>query len=377
MAQPSRPALPRLFSLLLVAAFSLLFGLGLGPEMDATAGPRGGLKAGLWAIALFPVTLLLAVVLHEIGHVIAAVIGGCRTRLFVIGPLAVKRETGRLRVEWNWHGKVAGGLVVASPPDDGPIVRPVAILIAGGPLINLLSALLAGSLYLATEPAGAPSLRLFVGLFAGASLFITLTALNPFHTGLASDGRRLLRFWRGGPPAERDAALFTLTGLIYSGLRPSGWPERLLEQATALADGTPDEAAGQILAFYQALDRRSLDLAATHLARAMQLIELQPTAIRPAYYLEAAYGAAMLDGDAERAATYLARGHGGLAIEPYGRLRCEAAVLLAQGRAVQAMERVDRALEMLTHKEKSGTDHLEESLLLDLQGRASAALEGL
>ncbi|MFZ5824797.1 MAG: site-2 protease family protein [Bacillota bacterium] len=376
MAGPTRPLLPRLFSLLLVVVSGLLIGLWVGREIGATPGPTGGLKAGFWAILLFPAALLLAVILHEVGHVLFARVGGCRPRLFVIGPLSVKREDGRLQMEWNWSGKVAGGLVVASPPDDGPIVRPVAILIAGGPLINLLCALLAGSLYLATEPTPAPSLRLFAGLFAGASLFIALTALNPFHKGLASDGRRLLRFWRGGPPAERDAALFTLTGLIYAGLRPAQWPGRLLEQATTLADGTPDEAAGQILAFYQALDLENRETAAAHLARAMQLIDLQPPAIRPAYYLEAAYGSAMLDGDAERAAAYLARGKGGLAIEPYGRLRCEAAVLLAQGQTVQAMERVDRALEMLSHKEKIGTDHLEESLLLDLQARAGSALEG-
>jgi hypothetical protein len=80
---------------------------------------------------------------------------------------------------------------------------------------------------------------------------------------------------------------------------------------------------------------------------------------------------------AERAARFLVRGSDGLAVAPYGRMRCEAAVLLAQGRPLQALERVECAMHLLARQEKNGTDLLEESLLRDLQNRAQTMLSPL
>lgn len=334
------------------------------------------MTAILWACICLPPALLLALFLHEAGHLAAAWLVGWRPRFFVVGPLVVRWEGRRIRVDWQWQSRIFGGLVMATPPESGPATGPVAILVAGGPLFTLLFGAVAGVACYASLPAqGAAFWRLFTGLFAGASLVVAMAALIPYSTsGMASDGLRLLRLRRGGPPAQRDVAILSLTSMNYAGIRPNLWPDRLLEQATALTDGTASEAAGQILAFYQTLDRGRHQLAAAHLSRSMQLIDQQPPAVRPAYYLEAAYGAAMFEGNPDRASAFLAKGQGGLAIEPYGRLRCEAAVLLAQGRSVLAMERVDLALATLAHKEKVGTDYLEEALLLDLKGRVQEGL---
>lgn len=373
MQNPTQRVANLIISLLLVGGFGILLGRWLGQELWHNS--REGALVGLWAVALFPAALALAIILHEVGHVLAARLAGCRPRLFAAGPLIIRRGTRRIRVELHWGGLVPGGMVAATPPEAGSIVRPVAILVTGGPLTNLLLSLVSAGIYRSMEPAGIPSGRLFVAVFGIASLIVGLISLNPYRPGMASDGLRLLRLWPGGTAAERDAALFTIFGLIYAGIRPADWPQRLLEQATALIDGTADEATGQILAYYHALDLGRPGSAGNHLNRALELVTVQSHSLRPGYYLEAAYSAAMLENNKEKANDYLARAGWGAAIEPYRRLRCEAAVLMAHGQTVRAMEQADLALALLARKEKNGTDHLEESLLRDLRTRGGRVLK--
>ncbi len=317
--------------------------------------------------------LLVSVALHEVGHLLAGRIAGCRIHLFALGPIRLRWEGRSPRLSFNWADRVAGGFVVASPPMRRSVILPIAVLIAGGPGLNLLLASFALGLYQAVPKGGAlrqPSL-----LFAIISLLTALIALNPFRRGLASDGLRLWRLWRGGPPAERDAALFTLTGLDHRGVRPARWPADLLARCLEPADASTDEAAARIMAYYAALDRGEPVTAAVHLERAIAVIEKQPRSVRAPYYLEAAFAAAFIHADADRAEAYLRQAEDALDIEPYVWLRCEAALLLSQAQPTAALERLDLALALLARKqERTGTDHLEARLLRDLHARGERAI---
>jgi hypothetical protein len=105
-----------------------------------------------------------------------------------------------------------------------------------------------------------------------------------------------------------------------------------------------------MMAYYHALDRGEVEAVGAHLDRALSALEKHPRVFRPAIFLAAAYFTARYRGDASKARGYLKESRGAVLVEPYARLRTEAAVLLAEqnwaaarARAVEALAAIQRA----------------------------------
>jgi hypothetical protein len=173
---------------------------------------------------------------HELGHVVAGALARFRFHVYILGPLRVERDvgTGQIGARYNRELGTWGGMAGSFPQDARDLRRRVAMLLAGGPLASLLLAAAAVIALAAAAGAMSPLVRGVVaiaGLFSGGIGLVTLLPMR------GTDGGRLLRLKRGGPPAEREAAVFGIVGLLTSGVRRATgrrhWPTRRWARPTA------------------------------------------------------------------------------------------------------------------------------------------------
>jgi Zn-dependent protease len=138
------------------------------------------------------VGVLLAVVVHELGHLVACLALGVKVRAFRLGnqPAPIRFWVGKVHVTLNWasHGRVEH--------DGTPSTWRRAVITLAGPLADLVVAgVLAGLLALSPTSLGGSAGRLAGWTIAMAFGLVGLTNLLPFRTrgGHLSDGERLLR----------------------------------------------------------------------------------------------------------------------------------------------------------------------------------------
>src|SRR5262249_51209303 len=80
-------------------------------ELDATSDPFGPLCVGI----LLTIGIVWAsVIVHELGHLLAALAVRMRIILVIFGPLKFFRESGRFHVRINWRSTTPG-CVIAAP----------------------------------------------------------------------------------------------------------------------------------------------------------------------------------------------------------------------------------------------------------------------
>ena len=84
---------------------------------------------------------------HELGHLIAGIIQGFRFELFVVGPLGIKREKGKIKIYLNkniqYYGGVAATLPIDASPENG---KKFANLLLAGPIASILLSIILGIL---------------------------------------------------------------------------------------------------------------------------------------------------------------------------------------------------------------------------------------
>jgi hypothetical protein len=349
----------------------------------------------LSVIALFSIWIgvfFLAVVLHEVAHLVGGWLVGFRFEFLVVGRLKITRTGGRVRMGLIRGHRVPTGLAGSLPTDDRDIRRRLAVAVAAGPGASLLFA--AASLvtlvamgsdqpYALLAPDGSwlPSLLVISGTI---SLLLFIVTILPIQIGeLLTDGARLVLLLRGGQETERYCAVGVLVGMSMAGRRGREWPAGLVEAATAVPDGSTFDTLGAMLAYGWSLDRGELAAAGGYLDRALAAAEKYPVGSRPAIYLEAAYFTARYRGDAAAARAFLKDSKGGFLVKPYSELRAEAAVLLAEGNTEAVQQRAQEGLAAIRRLgdmdiAREETDWLQE--LIDLsaagQGLTEAAAEG-
>jgi len=97
-----------------------------------------------------PVLLLLLwahIALHECGHAVAAAAVGSELQSLAVGPFVFSKESGRLRVRFEWRALLLIGGYTRAIPATGPRLREREMfVVAAGPLVSLVTGgvLLAG-----------------------------------------------------------------------------------------------------------------------------------------------------------------------------------------------------------------------------------------
>ncbi|AWM39420.1 hypothetical protein GobsT_22570 [Gemmata obscuriglobus] len=158
-------------------------------------GEEYGTAVGLSLLCVgLPISFVLAVATHELGHVFAGACAGFRPQFAHIGPITFTRRAGRWRLGWDGRQSWLGGRAVCARRP-GSRARVAAFLLAG-PSANLVTGVAAAVWF---ADAGSPALpRCWAGLFAVQSLFFSVVNLVPVrYRRLDSDGLALCRLFAG------------------------------------------------------------------------------------------------------------------------------------------------------------------------------------
>ncbi|HEX4340933.1 MAG TPA: hypothetical protein VH062_33725 [Polyangiaceae bacterium] len=158
-----------------------------------------------WSVAYVVLVLVVgrvvALGVHELGHLVAAAIGGWRWDVFKVGPLLLSRETGVCKVTLRGGRRfAAAGLVLTRPVSAATDTRGRHLLmLSGGPAASAVFAFAAAT---ASRAVSAPLGQVALGVTAVFSAIVCVTTLLPFvSSGNPSDGASILALVR-----ERTAA---------------------------------------------------------------------------------------------------------------------------------------------------------------------------
>jgi hypothetical protein len=312
-----------------------------------------------------PAIIYLNTLVHEGGHLLAALLTGFWVYRVRIGPLALTRRRGGLRLGLI-RERTLGGDVLCFPRDDAHLLPRRALISLAGPLASLALAAVAWSLFrhydlMSTTPLAnsAGVITTTQGDVTLADLFfcVTLYALGsgpgnllPLRErGHPTDGMTLLRMLTEPDKMERETLVAIAYGMLLRGIRPRDWPITLVRRAVFwIPDGSEVDVRASIMAYSQALDAGDIPSARRYLVRF-----LAPTPTRqqslPTLALEAAYFMARHDGNPALARAWLVSGNGS-PYDAYMRPRAEAAILLAEGRAAEAHARAAAGLDALLRR---------------------------
>ncbi|MDV0436999.1 M50 family metallopeptidase [Xanthomonas sacchari] len=183
---------------------------------------------------LFPLAALVTVAIHEGGHVLAGRAIGMTVYRVHVGPLQLLARRRGWRIRWQRQrpGDNAGS-VIAVPNPYAAVRRQYLLLIAGGPLANLLTA--AGCGLLAWRLGLGSTSGAFCTGAAAFNLAVGLGNLVPLQSALGgSDGLKLLEHARRRDPDALSDVLAELNGLSLRGVTADKLPAHRL---ALLADG--------------------------------------------------------------------------------------------------------------------------------------------
>lgn len=221
--------------------------------------------------------LIVAVAVHELGHVVGAIQANFEIHSVTISLVEFRRVGNRFRMRRAPRMRV-GGLVRALPRDSENLPQRMQAFIAGGPIASLVLVALAFLLeqIIPTPPFGAPIATYVpyvavVSLFT-ASIFVLPGTLIPMTltAGMPSDMRVLLQLWRKGEGRERLLANYLLARAIFE-KRPREWSPELLAMIRSPRDGSVAQIGGDLLNYYASRDRGRLEEALGFLSEARGL----------------------------------------------------------------------------------------------------------
>jgi Zn-dependent protease len=149
--------------------------------------------AGLFPrLAIDALLCFVAVLVHELGHAVAAWRLGAEVRSIVVLPFELRLRPSRLRVKWRAGGGDLGGYV-AYTLDRIELGRKHMLIAAAGPAANLLLAVAAGVI------AGQLGVEALAGtLLAALAMLSTGMALANLVPFKGSDGHHILQRFRVG-----------------------------------------------------------------------------------------------------------------------------------------------------------------------------------
>ncbi len=247
-------------------------------------------SVGKW-LAAHPRPLRGEIAIHEVGHLVAGKPagmspGGIRDRRFHL------YKSGR-----NW---VFGSITAVSWPEGSrnhwpsrrviSSIAPFAWMVAGGPLVSILSTAIGGWFAFGGESE-------IAGTFFWTSALLSVTTLVPYATDAnKSDGARILLLLRRPEEARAWIALMMIMAEEAAGALPRDWDPQLCAIALAPAPGAPESSFVQLLAHYRSLDLGREEEAIAQLESCLARSAKSGNLLRHGFFLEAACASASASG---------------------------------------------------------------------------------
>jgi hypothetical protein len=307
------------------------------------------------SLGIMIVGLVVSVLLHELAHIVVGYAAGLRVARVGLGPLEI-RDYGRPRVRLV-RSLQAGVVLVPWDRDAalGPLRWGLFASTAAGPLAGIVFGAMAMWLAGGLQLRGPLTLLQSVGQ---ASLVLGVLNLLPIRTGDSlADGRRMFSLLLRTRECGHILAATMMLGEALSGRRPRDWDPGLLDAM----ERTPDEPFARLSLYEAAMDRGEIEAAGRHLDAAVDLRRENWTAADAILFNEAAYYAARHRGDARAARAWLGLADGGTVLD-HMRARAEAAVLFAEGRALEGRQRAVAGLASLERARRRDEDLCRDQL---------------
>lgn len=217
------------------------------------------------AILLFGIASLIALAIHELGHLFAGRLVGFPWLAITIGPVSFVKTSSGIRPRWSGYKSMSGLAQCHIRAHDGLRGR-LAGFVLGGPIASLF--LVAFSFWLLRETDGASIFvdgikgdlgesffRLFSLMFFASAISTSLGSLLPVGIrGVDTDVLILWRLLRGGVKGERQVALAMLGAKISAGVRFRDWESELITTALKPRDITPARLQALFLAYLHKID---------------------------------------------------------------------------------------------------------------------------
>jgi Zn-dependent protease len=246
-----------------------------------------GTSAADYVFFAYFLALVMIVVVHELGHLLAGWMVGFHFSSITIGPLSLFMEYGRLRLRLR-RTMPAGGYAGMQINSVRRLRRRLLVFTVAGPAANLLSAAAVAS-FLASVPQPGFWLSTLGDLFWMMSVIIGVVNLLPFRFGtLYLDGARIWMLLSSRAKSRRWFCLSAIGRQSRTGVPPREFRRTWLRAAEAVEDGSVDEFAGNWVAYLAANDRKDKELAASHLERCLRLVSSLGPSLRDVVALEAA-----------------------------------------------------------------------------------------
>ena len=248
------------------------------------------------AIILIP-ALYVAVVAHELGHLIAGKLAGFDLGGLTIGGFALFKSGKR----WKFRVRptlCVGGQFCPRASRNKCVTSRYAWMVAGGPLASLLLSAIA---LIVTIHWGNGAWR-WIGTFFWASLTTLISSIIPYTSALQrSDGAILLLTIRHPPKTGPLMALIAIQSQDFEGVRPREWDREMFDRMLTAQFDSSEFFMSQYRAYYRKLDQGSVTEALEHLENALARSAGTPAALQHGLFLEASAASALLHRKAEQA----------------------------------------------------------------------------
>jgi hypothetical protein len=333
-------------------------------------------------VVLF-LTFWVAVIIHEGGHLLAALALGLRVFSFRVGRVEILDQGKGFQVRWIARPRIPVGWVEAFPRDGGFRRGRIAIFIMGGSLASLLAGVLCflgvyriNETVVVSYPVPVSTWnKILIPRTQGASWLSWGGLMNfEFLFGLLIPIRRK-RYWSDGAllldlARNRDDTIDPLVSVLWrsllDGIRPRDWNVAYVEAMLASRTGTPKDAMANLFAYIHARDTGQIELAGQLIDLALTQRQDCPVAWAcPAILLEGAYFEGCYRHNAAVARDLLQQAQGGQ-VEAQTRLRAEAAVLWAEKRFAEAAAKAREGLAVLPQSADPGGALAEGDWLSDI-----------
>lgn len=324
----------------------------------------------LYALPALFIAGVIAMLSHELSHVLAARMVGLRLIELGLGPVRIYWNGRKLRLSRSPRNPM-GAYFIPVPIDDHKIRERFLVSMAGGPAGNLVVGLVAYVLYLLTPNRNPPTSGLEV-LHSAAFFFLATSLvciasvaanLLPFR-GSSKDGTRdgkyLIDFMRGGPQVERLCALARVDGQNrVLGKMPEEWDSRRVDEATRFQDASPSTLLALSYAYLHTVDN-DVERAGNYLDQALEILdERDKKEWGMLYGLKAVFEAYHRD-NLESAREWVARA--GSDLNEYMRHEIAAVFFLKEGSGAEALEQIQLSKQSyLTETKREGVSGVARS----------------
>ncbi len=160
------------------------------------------------------ITPLLALGIHELGHLLSGLYLGFKLEMFVLGFLGIKRENNRIKFFLNTNFQYFGGLAATTPTKiltENELIDKYKVIILSGPLVSFVTGILSLILYFLIDH----DINLFWGLLGVMSLGVFLATTVPNKSGIFfTDRKRFQRLINKGEIGRIEAATLQITNQL-------------------------------------------------------------------------------------------------------------------------------------------------------------------